>query len=153
MCRLFSVQIQGSVRVRNETEQNGMGQEALFFEDFRGAIRHLIGALGGPKKVGAILRPTLPVQTAVNWINDCLSTSRDSKFDFEDIVTLLAEGRKRGVHCATWQLSDETGYTRPSIAPPKTRNQERAERMEKLLAEFKHLADEEAAETNLKAVS
>lgn len=130
------------------------GQEPLFYEDFRGALRHLVGALGGPKKVGAILRPSLPLHAAVNWVNDCLNPNRDTKFDYEDIAKLLAEGRSRGVHCAMWQLCDEAGYTRPSIAPPKTRNQERAERMEKLLAEFKHLADEEAADANpLKAVS
>lgn len=130
------------------------GQEPLFFEDFRGSIRHLVGALGGPKKVGAMLRPQLSVQAAANWVNDCLSETRDSKFDFEDLSMILAEGRKRGIHCAMWQLADETGYTHPTIAPLKTRNQERAERMERLLAEFRHLADEEAAEvTSLKAVS
>jgi hypothetical protein len=130
------------------------GQEPLFFEDFRGAIRHLVGGLGGPKKVGSMLRPQLSAQAAANWVNDCLSETRDSKFDFEDLSMLLAEGRKRGIHCAMWQLSDETGYTHPTIAPLKTRNQERAERMERLLAEFRHLADEEAAEvTSLKAVS
>lgn len=129
-------------------------QEPLFFEDFRGSVRHLIGALGGPKKVGGMLRPTLTPQSAANWVNDCLNESRDSKFDFEDIVTLLKAGRAVGVHCAMWQLADESGYTRPTIAPAKTRNQERAERMERLLSEFKHLADEEAAEVHpIKSVS
>lgn len=130
------------------------GQEPLFYEDFRGAMRHLIGALGGPKKVGALLRPALPMHSAVNWVNDCLNPNRDSKFAYEDVSRLLAEGRARGVHCAMWQLCDEAGYTRPSIAPAKTKNQERAERMERLLAEFRHLADEEAADaTPLKAAS
>jgi hypothetical protein len=133
-----------------------VGQEALFYEDFRGALRHLVGALGGPKKVGAMLRPALPIHAAVNWVNDCLNPNRDTKFDYEDISKLLTEGRVRGIHCAMWQLADETGYTRPTIAPAKTRNQERAERMDRLLAEFRHLADEEAAEANqppnLKAV-
>jgi hypothetical protein len=101
-----------------------------------------------------MLRPQLSAQAAANWVNDCLSETRDSKFDFEDLSMLLAEGRKRGIHCAMWQLADETGYAHPTIAPLKTRNQERAERMERLLAEFRHLADEEAAEvTSLKAVS
>jgi hypothetical protein len=123
-----------------------VSQDALFYEDFRGAVRHLVGALGGPKKVGALLRPTLSPQAAANWVNDCLSETRDSKFDFEDISALLSKGRELGVHCAMWQLCDETQYERPDIAPRKTPNQERAERMANLLAEFRHLADEEAAE-------
>ncbi len=111
-----------------------IGQEPLFFEDFRGAVRHLVGALGGPKKVGSLLRPTLSAQAAANWVNDCLSDSRDSKFDFEDLSTLLAEGRKNGVHCAMWRLCDETGYAHPSMAPRKTKSQERAERMAQIVA-------------------
>lgn len=131
------------------------GQEPLFYDDFRGAIRHLVGALGGPKKVGALLRPTLAPQSAANWVNDCLNPERDTKFDLEDIASLLAKGRALGIHCALWQLCDETGYERPGIAPAKTPNQIRAERMSRLLSEFKHLADEEAAEAapKVRAVS
>lgn len=131
------------------------GQEPLFYDDFRGAVRHLIGALGGPKKVAALLRPLLSQQSGVNWVNDCLNPNRDSKFAFEDLSALLAAGRTHGVHCAMWQLCDESGYTHPSIAPLKTKNQERAERMDALLKEFRRLADEEAADANhsLKAVS
>lgn len=119
--------------------------EPLFFEDFRGAVRHLVGALGGPKKVGALLRPALTPERASNWVNDCLNPERDSKFDFEELSTLLRAGRELGVHCATWQLSDETGYTRPTIAPGKTREQELAEEMARALSQFKRLADEAAA--------
>ncbi len=119
--------------------------EPLFFDDFRGSIRHLVGALGGPKKVGMLLRPTLSPQTAANWVNDCLNPERDSKFDFEDIVTLIKAGRELGVHCANWQLQDETGYTRPTIAPAKTPEQVLAAQMARTLAEFQRLADEAAA--------
>ncbi len=133
------------------------GQEPLFYEDWRGAFRQLVGALGGPKKAGAMLRPTLTPSAAANWVNDCLNPDRDTKFDFEDIETLLRKGRELHIHCAIWQLCDAVGYARPTIAPSKSPNQLRAERMERLLLEFKHLADEEAAEQsqgsqNLKAV-
>lgn len=127
------------------------GQEPLFYDDFRGAVRYLVGALGGPKKVGALLRPTLSPQSAANWVNDCLNPERDTKFDLEDLSALLKEGRELGVHCALWQLCDEAGYTRPTMAPEKTPNQMRAERMARLLVEFKHLADEEAAEKDREA--
>ena len=129
-------------------------QDELFYDDFRSAIRHLIDALGRPKRVGALLRPNWPMQRATDWVNDCLNPNRDTKFDLEDISALLKAGRERGIHCALWQLCDETGYTHPAIAPTKTPNQERAEKMAHLLAEFRRLADEEAAEKHqLKAVS
>jgi hypothetical protein len=120
-------------------------QDALFYEDFRGSVRHLVGALGGPKKVGGILRPTLSAQAAANWVNDCLSETRDSKFDFEDIAVLLAEGRKLGIHCAMWQLCQESGYAPATIAPIKTPEQVMAARMQELVREFQNLADEAAA--------
>jgi hypothetical protein len=122
-----------------------LGQEALFYEDFRGAMRHLVGALGGPKKVGAMLRPTLSAQSAANWVNDCLNPERDSKFDFEDISVLLNEGRNLGIHCAMWQLCAETGYQNPSLTPKRTPEQEMAARMQTLVREFQNLADEAAA--------
>lgn len=131
------------------------GQEPLFFEDFRGSIRHLVGCLGGPKKVAAMLRPTLSAQAGANWVNDCLSETRDSKFDFEDIATILAAGRKLGIHCAMWRLCDESGYSRPTIAPSKTPEQELAEQMIRTANEYQRLANEAAAAATarLKSVS
>lgn len=87
-----------------------MDQEALFYEDFRGAVCHLIKSLGGAKRVGGILRPTLSVKQAEGWVNDCLNPDRVTKFDFEDIVTLLNAGRDKHIHCAINQLAYETGY-------------------------------------------
>ena len=122
-----------------------MKQDPLFYEDFRGAVKHLIEALGGPKNVGPILRPTKTLKQQRDWINDCLHPDRDTKFDLEDISTLLAEGRKRGIHCAINQLCDEAEYRHPDIAPKKSPDQVLAEEMEHHLREFKRLADERAA--------
>ena len=122
-----------------------MTQDPLFFEDFRGAVDHLVKMLGGHKVVGGMLRPGWPVKKASDWVSDCLNPDRQTKFDFEDISALLAEGRARGIHCASWQLADETGYERPGIAPTKTPDQLLAEQMSHHLSEFKRLADERAA--------
>lgn len=120
-------------------------QDALFYEDFRGALKHLVGALGGPKAVGGMLRPSFSVKQAEQWVHDCLNIDRQTKFDIEDIATLLAEGRERGVHCAMYQLCDETQYMRPDIAPRKTPEQILSEQMERAAAEYRRCADELAA--------
>lgn len=125
-----------------------MNQDALFFEDFRGAIKHLIGFLGGPKKVGYLLRPALSPKQAENWVNDCMNPDRQTKFDFEDFSLLLNEGRQRGIHCAINQLCAETGYADPQIAPKKTERQRLAELYGRKAAELQTLADELAAIEN-----
>jgi hypothetical protein len=130
-------------------------QDGLFYEDWRDSIRHLVRALGGPKKVGAMLRPAMNLASAANWVNDCLNPDRDSNFDFEEIVKILRVGREAGIHCAIYQLCDELLYARPPIVAPKSPLEEKAERLQKLATEFGRLAAEVAAETRnpLKAVS
>lgn len=120
-------------------------QDALFYDDFRGAMRHLIGALGGPKVVGGFLRSTWPVEKAAGWINDCLNPNRDSKFSFEDLAALFKLARERHIHCAMWQLCDEAGYAHPEIATPLTETQKLAARRLKWAEEGKQIADDEAA--------
>lgn len=121
------------------------GQDALFYDDFRGAVRHLVGALGGPKIVGALLRSTWSVEKAAGWVNDCLNPNRDSKFDFEDISALFKAARERHIHCGLWQLCDEAGYQRPDIATALTETQKLAARRVKVAEQWKQIADEEAA--------
>lgn len=133
------------------------GQDGLFYEDWRDSFRHLVRALGGPKKVGAMLRPAMSQEAAVNWINDCLNPKRDSNFDFEEIAKILRAGREAGIHCAMYQLCDDILYARPAIVSPKTPLEEKAERMQRIASEFARLASEAAAESRaqppLKAVS
>lgn len=132
------------------------GQDGLFYEDWRDSFRHLVRALGGPKKVGGMLRPSMSAASAANWVNDCLNPARDSNFDLEEIAKILRAGREAGIHCAMYQLCDELLYARPPIVAPKSPLEEKAERLQKIAAEFGRLAAEVAAETrpqSLKAVS
>jgi len=122
-----------------------MTQDALFYDDLRGALRHLVAALGGAKRVGALLRPTLSLGRAENWVNDCLNPNRDTKFDLEDLAAVLRAGRDTGVHCAFWQLCDEAKYQRPDIATPLTDAQKIAARRVRAALELAQIADEEAA--------
>lgn len=120
-------------------------QDQLFHEDLTDALRHAIKALGGFEVVGHDLWPTKSAAAAGRLLSDCLNPERPAKLDVDDVVALLAMGRRRGVHCAMWQLCDDTGYTRPSIAPDRTPEQELAEKLVRQAAEFKQTADELAA--------
>ncbi|MBV5337558.1 MAG: hypothetical protein J0653_06325, partial [Deltaproteobacteria bacterium] len=73
-------------------------QSALFHESLTDALRDVVQALGGTKKVGQMIRPEKTVEDAQRWINDCLNTDRREKFDPEQVFWLLKEGRKIGCH-------------------------------------------------------
>lgn len=120
-------------------------QEHLFHEDFRAALEHAIKALGGYQAVGATLWPSKKLEAADRWLRDCLSNERPAKLEIDEIVEILRLARAEGIHCALHQLCDDAGYERPSIAAGKTQSQMIAQKMQKIAAQFKHLADEHAA--------
>jgi hypothetical protein len=96
-----------------------MIQSQLFHEDIYEALRTCVGALGGPKKVGAILRPEMAVDKAGNWLNDCLNTSKRDKLDIEQVLLILKESRKAGCHAAMYFISDDCNYQRPDPVEPR----------------------------------
>jgi hypothetical protein len=96
-----------------------MAQNALFSEDIHDALADVVRALGGSKAVGGALRPDLPAMQAARWVLDCLNRDRREKFDPDQILWLLREGRKAGCHSAMNFLCDEAGYVRPSPMEPQ----------------------------------
>lgn len=124
-----------------------MQVQELFHDDFRDALRHAIKALGGYEVVGADLWPAKLRKAAGNWLNDCLNPERPAKLDLEEVVQIMRLARDKGIHCAMYQLCDDALYARPPIVAPKSPLEEKAERLERLAAEFKRLAAEVAAET------
>jgi len=94
-------------------------QDEMFHEDFRDALRHVVNALGGPKKVGQLLWPSLTVDQARCRLNNCLDPSRAEKLDYPEIIFIVAEGRKIGIHSAAAQFNRETGYADPVPIEPE----------------------------------
>ena len=88
-------------------------QPALFHESISDALRELVAALGGTKAVGARMRPELPADHAGRWLNDCLNDSRREHLTPEQLLWLLAEGRRTGLHSAMGWIASECGYTTP----------------------------------------
>lgn len=132
-----------------------MQTQELFHDDFRDALRHAVKALGGYDAVGADLWPAKSRKAAWAWLSDCLNPERPAKLDLEEVIQILRMARVKGVHCAIYQLCDDTLYGHPPIVSPKTPLEEKAERLQRIAAEFGRLAAEVAAETRqpLKAVS
>ena len=94
-------------------------QEELFHEDVNAAIGHVIAAIGGPKEVGHSLWPTLTPDAAARRISDCLNPVRTQQLHPADLMWILKEGRRRGVHSAMAFISRECGYADPQPIEPE----------------------------------
>ena len=84
-----------------------------FFEDINDAMREAVRQLGGNKKVGAMLRPEIPLTQAENWIRDCLNPDRREKLSPEQVLLILVEARKAGYHGAMAFIAGHCGYDKP----------------------------------------
>lgn len=96
-----------------------MDQTPLFHEDLNSALGYLISALGGNKQVGAALWPSMSPEKAGRKLADCLNDNHQQKFSPDDIVWLLSEGRKAGVHSVMAYLCQECGYSDPQPIEPE----------------------------------
>ena len=96
-----------------------MEQEPLFYEDLNGALAHVVSALGGPKVVGNGLWPSMPVDKAGRKVTDCLRETHAQRFTFDDLIWLLAEARKQGIHSAMAHINEIVGYAAPVPVEPE----------------------------------
>lgn len=112
-------------------------QQVLFHESLSDAIRDVVQALGGTKKIGAMMRPEKTPDEAARWISDCLNPDRREKFDPEQVLWLLREGRKAGCHSCMHYLCVESGY---SLAQPVEPKDELAELQRNFIEASKHLS-------------
>lgn len=94
-------------------------QEELFHEDINAAIGHAIAALGGSKRVGAELWPTLTVDAAGRRVADCLNPDRTQQFHPSDLLWILKAARQVGCHSAMAHLCREAGYADPQPVEPE----------------------------------
>lgn len=106
-------------------------QLELIHESIDDALGFLVQALGGAKKVGALLKPELPVDQSAQWVRDCLNTTRRERFSPSHVIWLLRAGRNAGVHSAMSFIAAECGYTDPAPLDP---DDERAELQREFIA-------------------
>lgn len=96
-----------------------MTTPALFHESVTDALREVVQALGGFKKVGAAMRPEKSVDEAARWVADALNAERRERFDPDQVLWLLRAGRAAGVHACANYLMREAGYADPVPIEPE----------------------------------
>lgn len=95
-----------------------MTQIPLYFNDVDDAMRHVVAVLGGPKKVGPMLRgQELSVDAAARWISDCLNADRQAQFHPNHILALLRAAHEIGDHTGFNYLASECGYSAVPVVP------------------------------------
>lgn len=110
------------------------------YEDTIDMLADVVRTLGGPKKVGPMLRgSSLPVEQASQWVRDCLNRERREKFDPEQVLQLLRAGREIGFHAGKHWLDSELGYEQGKPLNPKDEAAAIQERINHSLAELRGL--------------
>lgn len=112
-------------------------QQRLIFDGIEDALSEVVRACGGPKAVGARLRPELPIEQAAGWVRDCLNSARREHFSPGQVVLLLRLGRDVECHGAMTYLAQECGYSAPAPVTPESEATVILERTQLLAAELR----------------
>lgn len=102
-------------------------QPELFHESLNDALREVVQALGGPKRVGAAMRPEKSPDEAGRWVLDCLNADRREHFHPDQVLWLLREGRRIGCHAGARFMNREAGYAEPVPIDPSDQKQKLVE--------------------------
>lgn len=97
-----------------------MQSELPFFESPEDALRAAVQALGGSKKVGAILWSDKGVDNASRLLLDCINTSRAEKLEVSQVMLILRMAKEAGCHAPFTWMASEIGYD----VKPITRGEE-----------------------------
>ena len=93
-------------------------QLGMFHEDIYDALKDVVRALGGFKKVGPMLFPGKN-GSAESYLKDCLNTNRRETLDPYEVLTLLKWGKEIGCHSGIHYICDMAGYGRTEpVNPP-----------------------------------
>lgn len=78
------------------------------FDNLSDALKSVVMALGGYKKVAGRLRPD--DENGDDWLRHCLKGDRREKLSPEQVVWLLREGRRINFHAGMDYFALNTGY-------------------------------------------
>jgi hypothetical protein len=100
-------------------ERKVMTQEPLFLNTYREAMVSAILALGGYKRVGAMLWPSKEADVAGDCLAKCLNPKKREKLSPDELALIRRECRRQNVHVlATWEMRD-AGYADPQPIEPE----------------------------------
>lgn len=95
-----------------------MRQSELFHEDLYEALRTDIQALGGSKRVGALLWPKLSPDRAGEKLSNCLNRTRQEKLDPEEVLFIQREAARVGSVASLTFAADFVSIHRPVVIEP-----------------------------------
>lgn len=94
-------------------------QLSLHHESINDALREVVQAAGGAKKVGSVMFPEKTADEAAGRIRDCLNTDRRENFTPEQVDYLVRLGRRIGCHSLMTYLARSGGYADPQPIDPE----------------------------------
>lgn len=94
-------------------------QLALMHESMNDSLREAVQALGGTKKVGALMWPELPIDHASTKVRDCLNCERRERFNPEQVLMIMRMARQIGCHAVAAYMMREAGYADPLPVDPE----------------------------------
>ena len=92
-------------------------QTPLWHDTIHDALRALIDALGGPKRVAADLWPARDVADGQRYLLKCLDADRSEKLGLEEFVWLMRRGREVDCHVLADFLGQACQYELRPIDP------------------------------------
>lgn len=106
------------------------------------ALRIAIDALGGDKRVGALLRPEMDPILAGQWVAHCLAPYRREKFSLAQEVLIFQRAKQAGCHAPFEIFADLCGYRVSSVIDEGEEIADMARRAERAAREAGELTDE-----------
>lgn len=94
-------------------------QIPLICDTLNTAIGAVVVALGGNKRAGSMLWPTLPADEAGRRLAQCINADRREKLSPDELFMLMKEARKAGCHTLAAYLMQQCGYADPQPIEPE----------------------------------
>lgn len=126
-----------------------MSQQPLWHENIEQALQSLVDALGGFKRVGGEMWPTIPAEEAGRRLADCLNPKRQHKLSLSELCWLLAKGRSIDCHLAMAFLNTQSGYAPPQTIEPEDEFQKSQRLFARGVEQLAELAKKLEAQRNL----
>ena len=92
-------------------------QQPLWHDTIHDALRALVDALGGPKRVAGELWAGRELGDAQRYLLKCLDTDRSEKLGLDEFVWLLRRGREAGCHVVAEYLAGACLYELRPVDP------------------------------------
>jgi len=116
-----------------------MHQDSLFHEDIFDAVKTDVMAIGGAKKVGAMLWPEKSADKAGEHLSNCLNRLRAEKLDIEQVMFIARQAREVGSHATMTFFASDCGFSVPQPVDPADERAELQRQVVAAAADFKTL--------------